>query len=66
MNNHEKNIVFFTTQTNLKYLSECEILFVDGTFKSCHKMFYQLFTIYGIKNNNYTPLLFFLLTGKSK
>lgn len=59
INNHEKNIVAFTSHANLKYLSECEILFVDGTFKSCPKMFYQLFTIHGVKNHNYTPLIFF-------
>ena len=29
-------------------------------------MFYQLFTIHGVKNHNYTPLIFFLLTGKTK
>jgi len=58
--------VAFTTHANLKYLSGCEILFVDGTFKSCPKMLYQLFTIHGVKNHNYTPLIFFLLTEKTK
>jgi len=65
INNPENNIVTFTKHANLKYLSGCEILFVDGTFKSCPKMFYQLFTIHGVKNHNYTPLIFFLLTGKT-
>lgn len=41
-------------------------MFVDGAFKSCPKMFYQLFTIHGVKNHNYMPLIFFLLTGKTK
>lgn len=65
INNSEKNIVAFSTQTNLKYLTECDVLYVDGTFKSCPKPFYQLFIIHGAKNANYTPLVFFLLTGKT-
>jgi hypothetical protein len=34
-------------------------VFVDGTFKSCPKLIYQLFTIYGVKDNNYFPFVFF-------
>lgn len=59
INNSEKNIIAFSTQTNLKYLTECTILCIDGTFKSCPKPFYQLFIIHGAKNSNYTLLVFF-------
>lgn len=65
INNSEKNIKAFSTQTNLKYLTECAVLYIDGTFKNCPKPFYQLFIIHGAKNSNYTPLVFFLLTGKT-
>jgi len=65
INNTEKNIVAFSTTTNLKFLSECKTLYIDGTFKSCPKLFYQLFIIHGAKNTSYTPLVFFLLTGKT-
>jgi len=65
INNTEKNIVAFSTTTNLKFLSECKTLYIDGTFKSCPKLFYQLFIIHGAKNTTYTPLVFFLLTGKT-
>lgn len=61
----KKNIVSFSTQTNLKYLTECDVLYVDGKFKSCPKPLYQLFIIHGAKNANYTPLIFCLLTGKT-
>ncbi|KAF0754304.1 MULE domain-containing protein [Aphis craccivora] len=37
---------------------------IDGTFKSCPKRFYELFTIYGLKNDVYLPLVFFLLPDK--
>jgi hypothetical protein len=65
INNSEKYIIAFLTQTNMKYFTKCAILYVDGTFKSCPKPFYQLFIIHGAKNSNYTPLVFFLLTGKT-
>jgi len=38
---------------------------VDGTFKSCPKLFSQIFTPHGLKNNNYISLVFFLLPNKN-
>jgi len=40
-------------------------VFMDGTFKSFPKLFYQLFIIHGAKDNNYFPLVFFLLPNKN-
>jgi len=40
-------------------------VFIDGTFKSCPKLFYQLFTVHGVKNNHYVPLVLFLLPNKT-
>jgi len=54
INNSEKHIIVFSTQINLKYLSECDVLYVYGAFKSCLKRFYQLFIIHEGKNSNYT------------
>jgi hypothetical protein len=65
INNSKKNIIAFSTQTNLKYLIECAILYIDGTFKSCPKPFYQLFIIHGAKNSNYTPLVFFFINRQN-
>lgn len=39
--------------------------YADGTFKSVPKLFYQLLTIHGFRNNNYVPLVFCLLLDKS-
>lgn len=65
INDCETNIVIFTCSHNLEILRKMKIVFVDGTFKSCPKLFYQLFTIHGVKDNNYFPLVFFLLPNKN-
>lgn len=65
VNNNETNILGFSTVRNLQALCSLNTIFVDGTFKSCPKLFYQLFTIHGVLNNNYIPLVYFLLPSKS-
>jgi len=45
----------------LKYLTECAVLYIDGTFKVVLNHFIN----YLYKISNYTPLIFFLLTGKT-
>jgi len=37
---------------------------VDGTFYSCPKYFYQLFTVHIFKNRHYIPFSYFLLPDK--
>ncbi|KAL5236172.1 hypothetical protein ACI65C_003582 [Semiaphis heraclei] len=51
------NLAFSTTK-NLKFLSECKPFYryIDGTFKSRPKLFYQSSVIHGAKNTTYTPL----------
>jgi hypothetical protein len=63
--NNETNILGFLTVRNLQALYSLNTIFVDGTFKSCSKLFYQFFTIHGELNNNYIPLVYFLLPSKS-
>lgn len=43
----------------------CDVIYIDGSFKSCPIQFTQLFTIHGMKNNNYIPLVFCLLLDKA-
>lgn len=64
INDSVNNIVGFTTPSNLKYLTNCEAMFVDGTFRSVPVLFQQLFVIHGFKNFSYVPLVFFLLPSK--
>jgi hypothetical protein len=64
INDNMLNIICFSTKSNLEFLCSYDKIFVDGTFEICSKYFYQLFTIHGLKNERYIPLLFFLLPNK--
>ena len=54
----------FSCKSNLEFIASNDVLYVDGTFKSTPKYFYQLFTIHGLRNEHYIPLVFFLLPSK--
>jgi len=66
INDNQYNIVIFCTVENLNFLSNMNTFYVDGTFKSCPKIFMQMFTIHTIHNNHYIPLIFCLLPNKQK
>lgn len=63
-NDSANNFVAFTCDTNLKFLSQMSVIYVDGTFKCCTKYFCQLFTVHGLENDHYIPLAYFLLPNK--
>lgn len=46
-NKSEKRLIIFGTKTNLKFLVECNELFMDGTFTITPKLFNQMYTIHG-------------------
>lgn len=54
VNHYENNILVFSTITNLKFLSQVDTILVDGTFKSCPKLFTQFYFIFYI----YTKIFF--------
>ena len=66
--NKKENIVFFTIKYQLNVLSECEGIFIDGTFKMAPKNYYQIQNFSGYLNNKkiYLPLLHVLMTSKSQ
>lgn len=66
VNNEDENIVIFSTPKNLRYLQQCKVVLMDGTFKSSPSLFYQLFTIHGYRNGHYVPLVFCLLPNKEE
>ncbi|CAC5397336.1 unnamed protein product [Mytilus coruscus] len=67
VNDFDSGIVIFSCFTNLECLcNEMTDIFIDGTFKSCPKFFYQLYSIHGCKNSNCIPLVFALLPLKSE
>lgn len=66
VNDTENNIIMFSCQSNLEFLCSLDTIYVDGTFDCCTKFFVQLFTIHGLKDDHYIPLVFFLLPNKRK
>lgn len=61
----ENNIIVFSCESNIKTLCKMSTLYMDGTFSHCTKHFFQLFTIHGLQNGYYMPLLYCLLPNKS-
>ena len=57
----EDKIILLGTQSNLHYLAEAECLYVDGTFKTCPHLFYQIFSIHIIKYGQTFPMVYALL-----
>jgi hypothetical protein len=59
-------ILIFSTTENLDMMVDCEHLYIDGTFSSSPTIFYQLYTIYGVKFSNVLPSVFVLLPNKTE
>ena len=57
----DHKIIIFPTSVNLSHLSESEMIYVDGTFQTCPKLFYQIFTLHSMK---YGKQFYCLLPGK--
>ena len=64
-NDCKRNIVLLSSSANLKVLSKSTAWFVDGTFKCSPKYFLQMFTIHGLVNGHYIPLVFCLFNKKT-
>jgi len=60
-----KYFVVFVTRTNLETLCNAEIVLMDGTFKSCPKHFYHLYTIHVYVNLHCIPVVCALLIDKT-
>lgn len=56
----------FSTEENLKILTDQCHWFIDGTFKSSPQLFTQLLTIYAIKYDTVLPLVFALVPNKTR
>ena len=67
VNNIKTEIVILSCLSSLEFLVNlAEEIFIDGTFKCCPKYFYQLYTIHGLRNGHFIPLVYALLPGKSE
>ncbi|KAE9522326.1 hypothetical protein AGLY_017272 [Aphis glycines] len=59
-------ILLFSTEENLKILSDQCHWFIDGTFKSSPQLFTQILTIHAIKYDTVLPLVFALVPNKTR
>ena len=58
--------LIFPTQEGIHYLPRNNQWFVDGTFKLWPEIFYQIYTIYALNNNQVFPCVFALLPKKKE
>ena len=65
INNERDNIIIFSCDTNINILKDVSRIYIDGTFRYCTKFFCQFFTIHGLVNGRYIPLIYCLLPSKS-
>lgn len=66
INDEGKRCLIFSTENNLDLLSESDVWMADGTFKSVPPLFSQLYTIHACKGNATYPLIYILMTDKTK
>ena len=59
-------IIILGTQKNLEVLKNSQNWFSDGTFKSCPKLFSQLYTIHAQVETKVVPCIFALLPDKTE
>ena len=58
-------IVVFFTRRHARCLSQCDTIFVDGTFRTAPAPFYQMLTIHGLFQGTVIPFCFALMSGKT-
>ena len=61
-----ERILIFATQQGIRSLSNNSHWFMDGTFKLCPEIFYQIYTIHALNNNQVFPCVFALLPNKNE
>ncbi|XP_050503874.1 uncharacterized protein LOC126882824 [Diabrotica virgifera virgifera] len=66
VNDIENQIIMFSCSSNLEFLADLDTIYIDGTFEYCPKFFKQMFSIHGLKEDHYIPLVFFSLPSKQK
>lgn len=62
----QEKIILLGTQSSLKLLSEAKCWLIDGTFEVVPSIMRQLFSIHGLIGNEIVPLVFAIMSSKSK
>ncbi|XP_053202906.1 uncharacterized protein LOC128387687 [Panonychus citri] len=57
-------ILVFGSFKSFQRLAEADNIYMDGTFKSCPKLFYQIYTIHVMINKLMVPVIYCLLPDK--
>ncbi|KII73004.1 hypothetical protein RF11_00672 [Thelohanellus kitauei] len=65
-NNSVERILIFSTEENLRLLSNHRTWFCDGTFKTCPSLFQQLYSIHVKIYESTVPLVYALLPRKNE
>lgn len=63
---NDGRLVVFGTEKNLEILKNCGFWLADGTFSVAPNIFTQLYTIHGLVAGENIPMVYALLTDKSK
>ena len=64
--NDEVGAVVMSTRFFIENLSDCDTILADGTFKTAPEPFAQIYTIFGVFENQKIPLVFAFLSNKKK
>ena len=59
-------IIGFGTEENLRRLGNSDVWFLDGTFKTCPRLFQQIFTINYLFRDTCFPAVYVLMTGRTQ
>ena len=62
--NNDLGVLCFSTESDLRNLASCNIVYVDGTFKSTPRPYKQIFTVHDMYLGHCAHLVTCLLTGK--
>ena len=64
--NDEVGAVVMSTRFFIENLSDCDTILANGTFKTAPEPFAQIYTIFGVFENQKIPLVFAFLSNKKK
>ncbi|XP_046547382.1 uncharacterized protein LOC124257380 [Haliotis rubra] len=59
-------IFIFTTDQNLELLSDADVLFADGTFSTCPRLFDQIYSIHAEFQGHMLPLVYGLMSDRTE
>ena len=62
----EDRVLIFATDDNIRQLCRADTVYGDGTFQTCPRLFYQIFTLHIFCHGKQHPVLYALLPNKRR